>query len=190
MWQEQSLPVRVYNPCARWPSSTCLASSQKSAYSRSLLPLKWVSFDTCLLCAGAAHPALTWHFESTRPLFSLMYKIYYHIQNILPHTKYITTYKIANVALRIHWPSLQPQARRLGAKSPLVGLLCPNSRSLLTRVWFRQNAEERAREQNLMKGAGGAMTANYLSDSGSRGGISDDHLPWMILVCYKILCMW
>ena len=28
------------------------ASSQKSAYSRSLLPLKWVSFDTCLLCAS------------------------------------------------------------------------------------------------------------------------------------------
>jgi len=28
------------------------ASCQKSAYSRSLLPLKWVSFDTCLVCAG------------------------------------------------------------------------------------------------------------------------------------------
>jgi tetratricopeptide (TPR) repeat protein len=29
-----------------------LAGSRKSAYSGSLLPLKWVSFDTCLVCAG------------------------------------------------------------------------------------------------------------------------------------------
>jgi glutaminyl-peptide cyclotransferase len=65
---------------------------------------------------GAARPTLTWHFESTRPLFSLM-----------------------------------------------------------------QDAEARAREQKLMKGAGGATTANYLSDNGNRGGISDDHLPWMNL---------
>ena len=65
---------------------------------------------------GAARPTLTWHFESTRPLFSLM-----------------------------------------------------------------QNAEARAREQKLMKGQGGGMTANYLSDNGNRGGISDDHLPWMNL---------
>ncbi len=28
------------------------ASSQKSAYSRSLLPIQWVSFDTGLVCAG------------------------------------------------------------------------------------------------------------------------------------------
>jgi hypothetical protein len=28
-------------------ADSALASSQKSAYSRSLLPLKWVSFDTC-----------------------------------------------------------------------------------------------------------------------------------------------
>jgi hypothetical protein len=36
------------------------ASFQKSAYSRSLLPLKWVSFDACLLCASerqGAHAA-------------------------------------------------------------------------------------------------------------------------------------
>jgi len=31
---------------------SALASSQKSAYSRSLLPIQWVSFDTGLVCAG------------------------------------------------------------------------------------------------------------------------------------------
>jgi len=40
--------------------SCARASSQMPAYSRSLLPPKWVSFDTCLVCARAklrrAHP--------------------------------------------------------------------------------------------------------------------------------------
>ena len=36
------------------------ARAQKSAYSWSLVPLEWVSFDTCLVCAGMRKRRRSW----------------------------------------------------------------------------------------------------------------------------------
>jgi SNF2 family DNA or RNA helicase len=48
----KSILTKNFEWLSKGGSKDAQASSQKSAYSRSLLPLKWVSFDTCLLCAA------------------------------------------------------------------------------------------------------------------------------------------
>eukprot|EP00802_Teleaulax_amphioxeia_P012865 Tamp_12910.p1 GENE.Tamp_12910~~Tamp_12910.p1 ORF type:complete len:519 (-),score=56.95 Tamp_12910:212-1768(-) len=64
----------------------------------------------------------------------------------------------------------------LGAAHPQLTWHFSSTRTLFDHM---QNSESRARAQGLMKGAGGSRSAEYLSTTGNRGAISDDHLPWL-----------